>query len=46
METEYYLVGKDYGWNQEKFLDPLMKIGGFRRRIGDKGCKLRRMAMA
>ena len=28
METEYYLVGKDYGWNQEKFLDPLMKIGG------------------
>ena len=28
MEIGYYRVGEDYGWDQEKFSDPLMKIGG------------------
>ena len=28
MEIGYYRVGEDYGWDQEKFSDPLMKVGG------------------
>ena len=28
MELEYYTVGGSYGWNQEKFTDPMMKGGG------------------
>lgn len=28
MEIEYYTVGKYYGWNQSKFRDPVMRIGG------------------
>ena len=27
MEIGYYRVGEDYGWDQEKFSDPLMKRG-------------------
>ena len=28
METGYYYIDGDYGWNQEKFTDPIMKGGG------------------
>lgn len=28
MELEYYTVSGSYGWNQEKFTDPMMKGGG------------------
>lgn len=28
METEYYTIGRYYGWNQSKFRDPTMRIGG------------------
>lgn len=28
MELEYFLVDDMYGWDQERFTDPLMKLGG------------------
>lgn len=28
MELRYFNVGKDYGWDQEKFADPIMNRGG------------------
>lgn len=50
MELEYFSVGDSYGWDQERFVDPLMKTGGcaavtacdsliyFSRYMGITGC--------
>ena len=37
MELGYYLVDGEYGWDQEKFTDLIMKKGGCGAVAGDVG---------